>query len=128
MSFLIETVGRRMTTLPCVVPRAVAVAPRQFTTTTPVHKSATETVKDGLKTVDRKVSDKLVDGINLGSSVAEKVKEVTPNSQAEAAGKAQELKGEAAGKAQELKGEAKGKVNEAAGKVKGTADQVKKNL
>lgn len=66
MSFLIETVGRRMATLPRVVPRAAAIAPRQFTTTTPAHKSATETVKDGLKTVDRKVSDKLVDGINLG--------------------------------------------------------------
>ncbi|KAF9872875.1 lea domain protein [Colletotrichum karsti] len=129
MSFLIEATGRRIATLPRVVPRAVTVAPRHFTTSTPAQKSATETVKDGLKTVDRKISDKLVDGINVGSTVASKVKEAGADvSQGKATGKAEELRGEAAGKAQELKGEAKGKINEAAGKAKGTADQVKKNL
>ncbi|KAF6810749.1 lea domain protein [Colletotrichum plurivorum] len=129
MSFLIESAGRRIAALPRVVPRAVAVAPRQFTTATPAQKSATEAVKDGLKTVDRKVSDKLVDGINIGSTVASKVKEASADvTEGNATGKAQELRGEAKGKAQELKGDAKGKANELAGKAKGTADQVKKNL
>ncbi|WYZ34063.1 hypothetical protein EsH8_I_000339 [Colletotrichum jinshuiense] len=129
MSFLIETTGRRLATLPRVIPRAVTVAPRSFATTSPAQKSATETVKDGLKTVDRKVSDKLVDGINIGENVAKKVKESTPDlSQDDVTGKAQELKGQAKGKASELQGQAKGKANEFAGKAKGTADQVKKNL
>lgn len=47
---------------------SVIQAPRQFSTTIPAWKSTTETVKDGLKTVDRKVSDKLVDGINASST------------------------------------------------------------
>ena len=47
--------------------RAVAVrAPRAFSTTVVMNKTATETVKDTLKTVDRAVSDKIVDGIELG--------------------------------------------------------------
>ncbi|KAK1981322.1 hypothetical protein LZ30DRAFT_823154 [Colletotrichum cereale] len=128
MSFLIETTGRRLATLPRVIPRTFAVAPRSFTTTVPAQKSATETVKDGLKTVDRKVSDKLVDGIDAGANVAEKVKQAVPNTTGEAKGKAQELKGEAKGKANELSGQAKGKANELAGKAQGTADQVKKNM
>jgi len=38
-------------------------------TTTPCHQKTTvEAAKDTLKTVDRKVSDKLVDGINVGST------------------------------------------------------------
>ncbi len=45
---------------------SLAKAPRQFSTTITAQKSATETVKDSLKTVDRKVSDKLVEGINAG--------------------------------------------------------------
>ncbi|KAJ0164516.1 hypothetical protein CTA2_810 [Colletotrichum tanaceti] len=139
MSFLIETTGRRLATLPRVIPRTFAVAPRSFATTVPAQKSATETVKDGLKTVDRKVSDKLVDGIDAGANVAEKVKQAVPNTMGEAKGKAEELKGEAKGKvnelsgqakgkAEELKGEAAGKTKGAADQVKGTADQVKKNL
>ena len=39
-----------------------------FTTTTPNQKSAVDSAKDTLKSVDRKVSDKLVDGINIGSA------------------------------------------------------------
>ena len=38
-------------------------APRAFSTSFVNRKSATETVKDAAKTVDRAVSDKLVDGI-----------------------------------------------------------------
>lgn len=39
-----------------------------FTTTARYQKSPVETAKETLKTVDRKVSDKLVDGINIGST------------------------------------------------------------
>ena len=46
---------------------SIAQAPRQFSTSFAAQKSATESVKDGLKTVNRKVSDKLVDGINASS-------------------------------------------------------------
>ena len=45
-----------------VLPRAF------FTTTAAQHKSAVETAKEKLKEVDRAVSDKLVDGINMGGS------------------------------------------------------------
>ncbi|PNH75887.1 hypothetical protein VD0001_g1668, partial [Verticillium dahliae] len=65
MSFLIETITRRTAALP--ITRATTLAaPRAFTTTPFASKSATETVKDSLKTVDRAVSDKIVDGINAG--------------------------------------------------------------
>lgn len=61
MSFLTETVTRRL----ALSSRAALVqTPRQFSISTRYQKSATETVKDAAKTVDRKVSDKLVDGIN----------------------------------------------------------------
>lgn len=70
MSFLTEAAARRLAS----VPRAVATSgftttvPRaSFTTSIQLQKTATETVKDGLKTVDRAVSDKLVDGINITS-------------------------------------------------------------
>jgi hypothetical protein len=47
--------------------RALATtAPRAFSTTIVAKKTATETVKDTLKTVDRAVSDKIVGGIELG--------------------------------------------------------------
>lgn len=69
MSFLTEVAGRRM----AIAARASVVqAPRQFSTSLAAQKSATETVKDSLKTVDRKVSDKLVDGINVGGEFSYK--------------------------------------------------------
>jgi hypothetical protein len=46
--------------------RAFAVAPRAFSTSFIVRKSATEAVKDTVKGVDRAVSDKIVDGIEVG--------------------------------------------------------------
>lgn len=61
MSFLTETVARRVA-MPARV--ALTQAPRPFTTSARFQKSATETVKDTVHQVDRKVSDKLVDGIN----------------------------------------------------------------
>lgn len=72
MSSLIQTTARRAATMTTPLPiiRTAALAPRTataaFTTSPTPNKSATETVKDSLKTVDRKVSDKIVDGINLG--------------------------------------------------------------
>ncbi|KAM0327212.1 hypothetical protein ACHAQA_006346 [Verticillium albo-atrum] len=124
MSFLIETITRRTAAIPLT--RAAAItAPRAFTTTPFASKSATETVKDGLKAVDRTVSDKLVDGINAGSNAAQKVKATADDVSSKSA---EQLRGEAAGKAQELKGQAKGAAHEAAGKAQGTAEKVKNNL
>lgn len=49
--------------------RQAAIArpsPRLFSTAVVYQKSATETVKDGLKAVDRTVSDTVVAGIDKG--------------------------------------------------------------
>jgi hypothetical protein len=143
MSFLTEAATRRLATLQ--VSRTLATsAPRaSFSTSINLQKSIADTTKDTLKTVDRAVSDKLVDGINIGSTshpiphsgqtnnwqppanVASKVKEATENLTADnAAGKAQQLKGEASGKTSELAGKAKGTAAEMAGKAEGTASQM----
>ncbi|KAI9147739.1 hypothetical protein HJFPF1_12770 [Paramyrothecium foliicola] len=148
MSFLTESAVRRV----AMLPRAVAFsAPRTFTTSLAAQRTAPEAVKDGLKTVDRAVSDKLVDGIDVATSAAEKLKQTTDeiSSRNNIAGKAQELKGKAAGKAsevegqvkgtahevnsetnlagkaQELKGKAAGKASEVEGQVKGAAYEAK---
>lgn len=42
-------------------------APRLFSTAVVYQKSPTESVKDGLKSVDRTVSDTIVKGIDKGS-------------------------------------------------------------
>lgn len=67
MSFLTEITTRRVATLSRTafttsVPRA------SFTTTVQLRKTPVEATKDTLKTVDRAVSDKLVDGINAAST------------------------------------------------------------
>jgi hypothetical protein len=66
MSFLTEAATRRMATLQ--VPRTMAAAaPRAaFSTSIRFQKTPVESAKDTLKTVDRTVSDKIVDGINIG--------------------------------------------------------------
>ncbi|CAM1504071.1 Fc.00g016620.m01.CDS01 [Cosmosporella sp. VM-42] len=130
MSFLTENIFRQMARMPRVMPRVIAIqAPRRFTTYTALNKTATETVKDAAKTVDRKVSDKLVDGINAAAAVGSKVKEGAHEvASGGTSGKAAELRGEAKGKASELKGEAKGAAEQAKGKVKGAADEVKAKL
>lgn len=46
--------------------RSFAFAPRAFSTSLVTRKTAKEAVKDTVKTVDRKVSDKIVGGIELG--------------------------------------------------------------
>lgn len=60
--------ARRLATAPrsattTLLPRAA------FTTTAPHQKTTVDSAKDTLKSVDRKVSDKLVDGINIGSAL-----------------------------------------------------------
>jgi translation elongation factor EF-Ts len=68
MSFLIEF--RQIA--PHIAARTsfTQVAPRAFSTSFVVRNSATETVKGAAKGVDRAVSDKLVDGIELGRMFA----------------------------------------------------------
>jgi hypothetical protein len=46
--------------------RTIAFAPRSFSTSLAARKTATEAVKDTVKTVDRKVSEKIVGGIEIG--------------------------------------------------------------
>ncbi|KAK3187515.1 hypothetical protein K4F52_003571 [Lecanicillium sp. MT-2017a] len=117
MSFLIEATTRRVAT---ALPRAsiAAHAPRAFSTSIVHQKSATETVKDGLKSVDRAVSDKLVDGLDVAESAKNK---------AQAAAEAVKHSS-AKGKAEELKGQAKGAAAEAEGKAKGAAEELKKKM
>ncbi|KAK1753124.1 hypothetical protein QBC47DRAFT_387831 [Echria macrotheca] len=129
MSFLTEAAARRVATLTTTVPRTLATStiPRAaFSSGVTLQKSATETAKDTLKTVDRAVSDKLVDGINIGSTVASKAKEVVEDvSGKKTTGATAELRGEAAGKTSEVAGKAKGTASEVAGRAEGTAEKVK---
>ncbi|KAH7192127.1 uncharacterized protein B0J16DRAFT_368399 [Fusarium flagelliforme] len=127
MSFLTENVIRRV----ALAPRVIAFqAPRTFTTSFALQRTATDAVKDTAQKVDRVVSDKIVDGIEAGQDAAAKAKaaarDITDSN--DAAAKAKELKGEAAGKAQELKGEAKGAAEQAKGKAKGVAEEAKHKL
>lgn len=75
MSFLTEITFRRVasaaprfsaTTFAPRVTTASSIHRRQLSNTAPQYKTVTEAAKDTLKSVDRAVSDKLVDGINLG--------------------------------------------------------------
>lgn len=127
MSFLPEAAARRVIALQAPLRTAVtSSAPRAaFSTTVTLQKSAAESAKDTLKGVDRAVSDKLVDGINITTSVAGKLKEAAEEvTQGKHTGAAAELRGEASGKASEVTGKAKGAANEAAGKAKGAASEV----
>ncbi|KAG8162430.1 hypothetical protein KVR01_008195 [Diaporthe batatas] len=126
MSFLTEMTIRRMANISRTAARSshiTSTAPRAaFSTTVQLRKNPVDATKDGLKKVDRVVSDKLVDGIDIGVAAKDKVKDVTANvTGGDVKGKAAELKGEAAGKAQELKGEA----SQVAGQAKGKAAEMK---
>ncbi|TLS22866.1 uncharacterized protein PpBr36_06478 [Pyricularia pennisetigena] len=105
---------------------AVSTVPRaSFTTGSILNKTPTESVKDGLKKVDRVVSDKLVDGINVAANVGQKAKEVTEDmTSSDAAKKASELAGEAQGKASQMAGQAQGKASEMAGQAQGKASEM----
>jgi hypothetical protein len=67
MSFLTRTINASRTAAIATPASRIAVArsSRTFTTSLAAQKTASETVKDELKHIDRVVSDKLVDGINL---------------------------------------------------------------
>jgi len=117
MSFLTRTAFRSAATT-LRTPAAPRVSAAAFSTTLVQRKSATDAVKEPLKKVDRAVSDKLVDAIEVGETATQKVKEVSGVSASEAKGKASELSGQAKGKASELSGEAKGKASELKGEAK----------
>jgi hypothetical protein len=68
MSFLYKATPVLRTT---VRTSAVRSSPRLFSTTVTQHKSATDAVKDGLKTVDRAVSDAAVAGIDKGGTICD---------------------------------------------------------
>ncbi|KAH7156886.1 hypothetical protein EDB81DRAFT_403341 [Dactylonectria macrodidyma] len=137
MSFLTENLVRNAGLVPRMLPRMIAIqAPRSFSTSIAFNRTATETIKDGVKTVDRAVSDKLVDGINASETVAQKVKEgvseatkgVSDVAQGKTSGEAAELRGEAKGKANEVQGKVKGAAEQAKGKVKGAVDEAQSKL
>jgi F0F1-type ATP synthase membrane subunit b/b' len=120
MSFLTEVAVRRM----ALSSRVASVqASRQFTTTFAARKTVTEAAKDTIKTVDRKVSDKLVDGINASTKAAEAVTGKAADANQKAAGTAQEIRDKAKSDSAELAGEAKGAINEAKGTIKGAAKE-----
>jgi hypothetical protein len=70
MSFLTEMTVRRLANLSRTAARSstfTSTAPRAaFSTTVQLQKNPVDATKDGLKKVDRVVSDKIVDGINIG--------------------------------------------------------------
>ncbi|KAG8409813.1 hypothetical protein J3458_018894 [Metarhizium acridum] len=100
-------------------------APRAFSTSVAMRKSPTETVKDGLKTVDRAVTDNVVlPGLEAAATAGSKFKHGAETVAHESKGKAAEMEG----KAEELKGKAKGAAAEAEGKAKGTAEKIKNQL
>ncbi|KAI1364040.1 hypothetical protein F5Y08DRAFT_223752 [Xylaria arbuscula] len=118
MSFLTETIVRRV----ALTSRVASIqAPRQFSTSMAARKTIAESAKDTIKSVDRKVSDKLVDGINAGSKAAEAVTGKATEANYKAAGSAEEIRSKAAGKAEELAGKAKGAAKETEGEIKGAA-------
>lgn len=137
MSFIAEAATRRMATISrTAFPSVANSAPRAaFSSSVTLQKSAVDSAKDTLKTVDRAVSDKLVDGINVGTTVASKLKEVSEDAlgtkntgaaaefRGQASGKASELSGQAQGKANQLGGQAQGKASELAGKAQGLASE-----
>jgi len=117
MSFLTKTM-RPAASLPRVF---LTQAPRPFTTSIALRRTPVDTAKSGLKTVDRAVADKLVDGIDAAEAAGDKLKQAT----GAVAGKAEEVKGDAKGKAEEVKGQAMGKASEVKGQAKGKASEVK---
>ncbi|KAF4585921.1 LEA domain-containing protein [Ophiocordyceps camponoti-floridani] len=110
---------------------------RTFALTPTLHKSATETVKDGLKTVDRAVSDNvLIPGLDAAEKVKETAQSVTSSDAKQKAAevkgdvtaKARETAGQASAKAEELKGSAKGKAEEVKGQAAGKTEEVRNKL
>lgn len=137
MSFLTRTAIRST--------RSVALTPRAFSTSLATRKTATEAVKDTVKTVDRKVSDKIVGGIEIGRKCLPQLNTIhsypasthqyripcmaTDTSSPETATrKAKSAVGigseDAKAKASQFTEYAKGKAHETAGEAKGKAHEV----
>ncbi|MCJ1485265.1 hypothetical protein MMC06_005439 [Schaereria dolodes] len=113
--------------------RAARIAPRApFSISVRSQKSAVDTAKDTVKSVDRKISDAAVKGIEKGEQASATVKETVgvnaSKASAKADGSTSEMAGEAKGKASELAGKAQGKTNELSGEVKGKAAEVKSKM
>ncbi|KAI0534743.1 hypothetical protein GGR58DRAFT_481777 [Xylaria digitata] len=118
MSFLTETIARRV----ALTSRVASIqAPRQFSTSMASRKTITEAAKDTIKSVDRKVSDKLVAGINIGAKAAETVTGKATEANYKVTGSAQEIRNKMHAESEELAGKAKGAAKEAEGSVKGAA-------
>ncbi|KAI5920548.1 hypothetical protein F4810DRAFT_411086 [Camillea tinctor] len=124
MSFLSEATARRLS-LASTSRIAMLQAPRQFSTSIAMQKTVTEAAKDTVKNIDQKISDKLVDGINASSTIAQKVTGKTSEASSKASGSAEEIRSKMKAEAEELKGKAKGTAEEAKGKAKGTAEEAK---
>jgi len=88
--------------------RTIAIqAPRPFSTTFVQQKTAKDSVKDGLKSVDRAVSDNVVlPGLDAAVDAKEKIQDKTGTGKA----KAEELKAKAKVGAEEAKDKAKEKL------------------
>ncbi|KJZ77626.1 hypothetical protein HIM_02803 [Hirsutella minnesotensis 3608] len=124
MSFLSERLFRGA----CPAARALSAhgRTRMFSSTAALCKSPTETVKDGLKSVDRAVSDNVV---LPGLDAAAKAKDATQNmTKRDVKGKAEQVKGQAKGAANQAAGTAQGTASEMAGKAKGTAEEIKSKM
>ncbi|KOS18045.1 hypothetical protein ESCO_002722 [Escovopsis weberi] len=80
----------------------------------PTEKTAKETVKDSLKTVDRAVSNKLVDGIDMATAATHKVKD-----------KAEQLSHMSSSKAHDVSGDMKDSMKGMKEDMKGAKDQMK---
>ncbi|KAH8819489.1 hypothetical protein F5884DRAFT_760678 [Xylogone sp. PMI_703] len=124
MSFLTRTTTSALRSAR-ITPAVTAVAPRFFSNTAAAQRGPVETAKDAVKTVDRAVSNKIVDGIEIGENVTQKVKDATGiHNTSELKGKASEVTGQAKGKASEVAGQAKGTASEVSGEAKGKASEV----
>jgi len=134
MSFLTRTSTTTLRTLRFTTSRAA------FSTSIRSQKSAVDSTidaaKDTLKTIDRKVSDAAVKGIEKGQEAAEAARHVAGVNASKAEGTASEVTGKAkgamnetsgstSGSASEMVGEAKGKAQEVAGKTKGNMAEMK---
>jgi len=95
----------------------ISQAPRCFSTAIAHQKSVTDSAKDGLKKVDRAVSDTIVAGIDKGVEAKDKAAAAAGVETKKAEGEASAMAGQAKGKASEVAGQAKGKAEEMKGKM-----------
>ncbi|KAL8871768.1 MAG: hypothetical protein Q9198_007346 [Flavoplaca austrocitrina] len=118
-----------MNSLRTIPTRALPLTRTRFFSTSPLaRKSAVDAATDTVKTVDRKISDAAVKGIEKGEQAAAKAKAATGLGASKAEGTGSEMAGEAKGKAHEVVGEAKGKAQETMGAAKGKAEEVKSKM